>query len=448
MSPTRREFLAAGAALGFAWRTPGAIVSIEPATRLVTECTLPGETRADDVTPAHPNGLQVSRDRWLLLYGTRGFRGVDDDRSSVYQLRNEAPDGPVIKEGFLSRTTDDWDPYGEGKKLSRQHGHAVAFGVPKGVRAPNANVFVAKWYVNARVLDREKNLLQHSTVPFQLGGPKHFVEWAQFRLNDREDDIEILRAPAWLRQKGFESGDRFTSAEPVTSMNQTFTPAVPFNRDATEWADAMAFDGGRVAATRYAWNAKTGLYEWAETGPFLAGGVFEGSLASHAGKWAISARLEKGAGVAWALVTDPFKEMPAPTIVKEPATSAPLTAWGCPDGILRLVTGDQGRRDPLFMWDVDPAAGFRATNARVIFDSVKAGLKIRAASQPKVDMGKLLPPTGKTQFAMFRVSVRGFNHPYPGRPGIPVVDADEKAACGIYAARITYAESAPPRWEF
>ena len=35
---------------------------------LIGECSLPGETKADDVFPAHPNGIQVSKDRWLLLY--------------------------------------------------------------------------------------------------------------------------------------------------------------------------------------------------------------------------------------------------------------------------------------------------------------------------------------------------------------------------------------------
>jgi hypothetical protein len=63
-------------------------------------------------------------------------------------------------------------------------------------------------------------------------------------------------------------------------------------------------------------------------------------------------------------------------------------------------------------------------------------------------MCKLLPPQGKTQLALFRVSVRSFNHPYPGRPGIPVVNEEEKAACAIYAAKLTYAEPAPPVWEF
>ena len=75
--------------------------------------------------------------------------GVDDDRSIVYQLRSGAPDGPVVKEGFLARSINDWEPLGDGKKYVRQFGHPVAFGVPKGALiggkpAAHGNVFVAK----------------------------------------------------------------------------------------------------------------------------------------------------------------------------------------------------------------------------------------------------------------------------------------------------------------
>jgi hypothetical protein len=459
MDLTRREFLLSSGALlgspGLLQAASAGIETIEPLGTFLTDCSLAGERRADDVVPAHPNGLQISRDRWLLVYGTRGFRGVDDDRSSVYQLRKGGPDGPLIKEGFLRQTQDDWDPYKQGKPFSRQGGHAVAFGVPKGAKiggkpAPSANVFVAKWYVHARHLDKAKNFLEHGTADIRFGGPQLFVEGLQFRLNDREDDIEILRPAEPLRQKGYEKGERFSSAEPVAWMNQPFVPAVPFNRDATEWADCMGFDGGRVAPARYVWNPKTGLYEWTETGPFLGDanlGLFESSLARHRDGWVISTRMSKG-GTAWVRCDDPFSRLPAPVLPKEPQTSAPLTAFACPDGGLRAFSGDKGRRDPLFMWDVNPEDGFACTNARVIFDSVKAGLKIRPASQPKVDMCKLLPAQGRTQFALFRVSVRSFNHPYAGRPGIPIVSDEEKAACAIYAARLTYAEPAAPIWEF
>ncbi len=455
MRLSRREFLGAAALFPAGLSASGRIESIEPARMLVGECSLAGELRADDVVPAHPNGLPLARDRWLLLYATRGFRGVDDDRSIVWQIRRDGPDGTVVREGLFARTRDDWDPHNQGKAFSRQQGHPVAFGVPKGARiggkpAPHANVFVARWYVSARLLDRARNHLEHSTADIGFAGPRLFVEGVQFRLNEAGDDLEILRPAARLRQKGFESGERFTSAEGATWMNQSFTPAVPFNREASEWADAMAFDGGRLAAAKHRWDPASGLYEWVETGPFLAHpehGLSEGSLARLADGWAVSARAARG-GACWAKTEDPFRRMPVPVHVAEPATTAPLTAFACPDGVLRLLTGDKGRRDPLFMWDVLPGEGFRAANVRTVFDSVKAGLPIRPASQPKVDMAKLLPPQGRTQLLAFRVSIRSFNHPYPNRPAIPVAGGEEKAACGIYAARLTYAEAARPLWSF
>jgi len=46
----------------------------------IESCPLPGETRAEGAVPAHPNGLQIAKDRYLVLYATRSFRGTDDDR--------------------------------------------------------------------------------------------------------------------------------------------------------------------------------------------------------------------------------------------------------------------------------------------------------------------------------------------------------------------------------
>src|SRR2546423_583313 len=67
------------------------IESVERQGVLIRECTLPGETLKDDVVPRHANAIQVSRQRWLVVYSTHGFRGVDDERSIVYQLRQDAP---------------------------------------------------------------------------------------------------------------------------------------------------------------------------------------------------------------------------------------------------------------------------------------------------------------------------------------------------------------------
>lgn len=465
----RRAFLASSAA-AFTWLSAiGAeaegIASIEPGGVLIGDCTVPGETRADDVVPAHPNGLPVSRDRWLLVYATRGFRGVDDDRSIIYQLRHGAPDGRVLKEGLLGRAHAGWDPLGDGKPCFKQLGHPVAFGVPKGalVRgrpAANANVFVAKWRVVGRRFDPEKNTLAHSGADPELRRRTQGVEWVQFRLNEREDDIHILAPVARLRQRGFEQGPRFCAVD-VGWMNQTFTPPVPFGPDGLSWADVNHFDGGRIAALKYVYNPKRGLYEWAELGPFLGGeqlGLTEASLARGEDEWVIAARLGTGRGVAWARARDPFAAAPRPTVTPEPAINAPLTLFHCADGRLRLFSGDatasprRNARDPLYCWGVDPERDFACTGRRVVFDSERAGLRLRRESGPKVDMCKLLPPQGRSQLAIFRVSVRSYNQPYVGGSGqptdIPVVNAAEKMSCGIYFARILYRKAAAGPWEF
>src|SRR2546430_2031667 len=127
------------------------IESLQHLGEYIHECTLPGETRHDDVVPRHANAIQLGRARWLVIYSTHGYRGVDDERSIVYQVRRDAPDGEVLKEGFLARGQPNWLPPGvkpppEGKSYYKQHGHMVAFGVPKGALiggkpAPNANLF-------------------------------------------------------------------------------------------------------------------------------------------------------------------------------------------------------------------------------------------------------------------------------------------------------------------
>jgi hypothetical protein len=424
---------------------------------LISDCTIAGEGRSAGAVPAHPNGIQVSRDRWLLLYATRRFRGVDDDCSVVYQLRRDGPVGPVLKEGLLARSVDDWDALGDGRISVRQHGHPVAFGVPRGAwiggrPAPHANLFVAKWRRVARLYDRQRNLVVHQKEVPDLRRATQAVEWVQFRLNDAEDDVEILDPVRVLRQKGYEAGPAFCSAPGVGAMNQSFTQAMPFNADATEWVDANHFDQRRVAALKYRYNPGAHRYEWVETGPFMNGPeevLTEASLVRAGDKWIIGARTERGVGAAWVATADPFDAMPPITYAAEPICTGPFTAYTCPDGVLRSFGGDArnspyGRsRDPLYCWDVDPRT-FRASNRRVVFDTVAAGLPFRAEATPIADMCKLLPHQGRTQYAVHRVRVRAIDHPY-----VPVLlDDAERANSAIYHAALTYDREYPGPWSF
>lgn len=438
------------------------IESITYGGPLIRECTLPGETFKDDVVPRHANAIQVSKNRWLVVYSTHGFRGVDDERSIIYQLRREAPDGLVIKEGFLVQAKDNWRPEGvppppEGKTYFKQHGHMVSFGVPRGALRdgqplPQANVFVAKWRVLARILDSKRDYLEKTPPDLHLR--TQAVEWVQFRLNDREDDIEIVQPVRVLRQKGYEKGEAFTSAA-VAWMNQSFCPPVPFNRDASEWVDCNHFDRGRLAVLKYRFNPQTRLYEWVETGTLLADTkrqLSEASLLRLADGWLVAARSNAGL-VAWARTSDPFASWSPLVLAPAPAVSAPLTSFTCADGVVRLFTGDRNispqkyDRDPLYCWDVQVDRDFALSHRQTLFDSEQARLPMRRVVRPKIDFCELFPLHGRTQLIVHGVSTRAYNHKYEGT-SIPPVNAEEKRASGIYHARITYRQEPPPRWQF
>ena len=340
------------------------IEHIEYRGKLIHECTLPGETRADDVFPAHPNAIQVSARRFLHVYATRTYRGGDDDLSIVYQLRDGAYDGPVLAEGILAKSVNDWDPFDDGSAYVRQHGHPVAFGVPRGALiqgqpAPNANRFVAKWRVCARIVDPATGFLVSSRSHPDLSERTQGVEWVQLRLNDAEDDMEIVQLAQPLRQRGYEGGDAFCSAA-VLTMNQSFVQAVPFNADASEWADVNHFDGGRLAALKYRYNPQRGVYEWVEMGPLIEEQLFEASLARYRGSWVISGRPHGGGAIGWFRTADPFGAASPSARPTSPVNSSPLTAYTYADGVLRVLTGDSTispyglNRNPLYLWDIDP----------------------------------------------------------------------------------------------
>lgn len=428
------------------------ILDIEPRGVLIHECSLAGETRANDVVPAHPNGIQVSRDRWLLIYATRGFARIDDDRSIVYQLRADAPTGRVIREGHLARSVTDWAALGDGNHYRKETGHPVLFGVPRGALingkpAINANLFVAKWRRNAHAepgTDGPPDLL-----PRTQG-----VEWMQFRLNETQDGIEILQPPMTLRQAGYESGEAFCRHEKLRAMNQSFVQAVPLNRKRTEWGDCNHFEGG-IAVLKYVYNMATGLYEWREIGPLLRHDTirfFEASLARYRDDWVVAGRPQHGGAVGWYRCSDPLHDAPAVTCPATPITNAPITAYSGPDGSLQLFTGSSqissygNGRDPLFCWEIDPDRGFAASRCQTVFDAEAFGLPIRRESLARVDMCKLLPHAGgSTGIIVHRVRTKSINYPCNTKA---VINAAEKDCTAIYYAQAHYDTAYPAMWSF
>lgn len=458
------------------------IERIEALGPLVTDCTLPGETKADEVWPAHPNGLPLSKDRWLLAYATRGYRFGDDDHSAVYQIRQGSPVGRVIKEGYFSRGHDQWQPLPDGRKYYKQHGHPVVFGVPRGAllrgrRVGHENVFVVKWRILG--IDIHEPGQWAGWAGKWPGRPQSTqgVEWMQFRLNDRGDDIEILQPARPLRQKGCEGGSPVIGytgdGQSLERMNQSFVPASPFNDDASEWADVNHFPGGRLAALKYRFDPAGGVYEWVQTGPWISSGdpdvsLFEASLVRGADAWIIAARKKLSertektaapetpagwgqvdfheAGAVWVRAEDPFQRVGAAVFPQGPRCfNVPMAAFRCGDGVVRLFSGDaslstppRGRRNPLRCWDIDQQT-FEASNHRVVFDALDyPGLPIRRSADkpewtPACDMAKLLPHMGgREQILVHRIHL----------------NRAENAHAGIYHEKIVYSEDCPPAWSF
>ncbi len=236
-------------------------------------------------------------------------------------------------------------------------------------------------------------------------------------------------------------------------MNQSFTQAVPFDDAGTEWADCNHFDGRRLAALRYTFNRTTGLYEWTETGPLVDSDhpLTEASVCPYGSDWIIAARTSQAVGgVAWSRTADPFTTVPEPCFPGTINSNAPVTAYTCPDGALRLFGGDVDAspygngRDPLYCWDVDPDNGYTTSHRREVFDTVKADLPID--HRPTVDMCKLLPHTGgPSQYIAHRVRPKSTRDPvYTGQ----AVSEAEIDCAGIYYARVEYDDAYPSPWTF
>ncbi len=452
------------------------IESIEHKGMLVYECSIPGETRKDDVFPAHPNGIQVSKYRWLLIYATRSFRGNDDDKSIIYQLRENAPDGRLIKEGMLAQSITNWEVpgYESNLPIKREHRTPIAYGVPKGARikgkpAPNANVFVIKWSTVGRTFDPEKNYVEGTSPDPELVRRTKYPEWVQVKLNDAEDDLEFLQEAEEMRQKGYQTGAAICDREDGGQACVCKKQAMPYNSDCTAWVDCIGFGGNRFAAMKNVFNPESGLYEWVETGPYLFDSeekrVNETHIARSGSGWVTASRTDYcvnhvwyGRGIAWKYMEDPFAE-PGPTVYPvEPGVRSPVSLYNGPDGVVRYFAGEgsvtpyKNERDPLYCWNIDPSNGFACSHRRIIYDTVEAGLPIRREAMPKVDMCKLLPHSGgNVQYLLHRVSVSSMFHEHiHGKPlpwVFPPVNEDEKNCSGIYYAKITYKESYPAPWD-
>jgi hypothetical protein len=439
-------------------------------------CGIPGETKADDVFPAQHNTAQLAEDRWLVIFETRGFRGNDDNRSVVYHLRQDRPDGPVLSEGYLDPQVDNWDPLGDGRRFVKLCNHSVVFGVPEGAvlnrEVPShAGHFAAAWRRNPRILDRTRDyLLSEREEP--LPSAAYRCVWCQFRLNETRDDIELTQAVQPLLECGVGTTAVPSRHAALTTMNQGYVNPVPLSSRADEWAFLLHWsqganeDTGVCTPIRFRWNNAIGLYEWVETGPILDGpdgmGLFEGCIAPYRDGWLVAARITPRThqGVVWFRTNDLFGRDLRPVYSPAIRCHGPRTVYRGPDGRIRVFATDHDAspyrtvigpdvRMPLQAFTVDPDRDFAVTDTQVVYDGFETGLPMREVAGPTAHFCRLVPHTGG-QHGLVTYSVRpkALKHPKPGALFKGPVLREEMRASGVHASRLDYKEDFPPAWSF
>lgn len=439
---------------------------------LISDTSIPGERMADGIIPAHPGCCRLSENRWLITFATLDPRGWDSNHSIVYQIRDSGPAGQIIREGLLASFDDSWDPFGRGDKFSKRLGMAVPFGAPKGAThngelLPNGNVFVIKWY-RRPFLMRDGKCISTTDVhnPGAWPGGEEIeartlrVDWMQVRLNEAEDDLEIIQPEQTLRQVGYNSDEEFCSLGPRRQMNHSMVPPIAVDEACREWIEFDTFTPydisnttfGQVAPIRYRFDEESRLYQWVETGNLLTVDgwrISESSLILlDEGDWLIGFRSQttndnnlKYAQL-WFRGEDPFAKLSGPW--QTPLYPAPRHSYLCPDGVVRVFANEKFDRwrDPLCSWDVDLET-FELKNRHQVVDLRAAGHPFH---NPGADMCKLCPTgPGNKQTLIFRaITLKQTAEPCADPPATP----EEHIAAGVHYAEIEYDESLPDEWNF
>ena len=119
--------IAFGSVLLLVSRVGGSEVEkMEAVGPLILRCPFAGDRREDNCSPSGADAWPLSTNRWMVIYHSRGYGIVDQERSVFYQLREGAPDGRILCE----RSLDPSDQYGD-KAFYKSHGHVMVWGVPK-----------------------------------------------------------------------------------------------------------------------------------------------------------------------------------------------------------------------------------------------------------------------------------------------------------------------------
>jgi len=443
---------------------------------LMSDTTIPGQQKKDDAQPANAVCWQLSRDRFLWTFAIMTYQGTDSTRAIAYQVRRDAPDGPILKEGLFASATDQWEPFGDGEKYFKQQGHGKVFGVPKGAidrsgkLLPAQNVFFASWYEIPRRIDRGSGLVLAGKIkPKGKTAPAEVrLVCVQFRLNDAENNIELLTPIKLLAQKGYESGDVFCSlGKDATGVNHWYTPQQPFNESCTQWVDVWHFNPKGVAPVLMEFNRASGRYEWVKTGPLSShpkGYIIECSVTKLGSEWIVAARSSPPVGTqtTWFKTRDLFGRGLGDLILKSGSDElqANRSAYVCGDGVLRVFGGMnkispfKSARNPAYCWDVAPNT-FALSNCRTVLSSDDIGLAegvkgANPAPPPALEAAVALPEKNvklrmflSAPFQNRQIATTTVKRVIAGPPA-----ADELSKYGVHYWSVTYDRNIEDAWRF
>lgn len=405
-------------------------VTFEPIGPLIQSSQFPGERRSDNVSPHAASGCQIANDRWILLFYTRGYRVVDEERSVLYQIREGKPDGKVLREGMLAPS----DAFGSPNQILI-HGHAVVWGVPMGAQAdgqplPNANHFCAKWYTK-----------EVTVTPGNVRAKVHgmWVEWMQFKYDPECEDIRIV--------------------QPITKANCGHTPlAGPVRLDpkGMTWVDLCSahapganlevVKAASIQPVKYAWDSETGRYRITDKGSAWETGVpvFEGTMARAGKGWVSIARVRGGKGLVATHSDDPFSCAGNPRHLGQGTVgSMQKMVFRCADGKLRVFSG-VGGRSVAWSWELDPKI-LSLSNQTLVWNADKLDVPYEAGSGRVIDVYTLLPHAGgREQYLLYGFSPKALDYPYTGK----LVGESAKDAAGVYYAKLIYPHDYPGEWQF
>jgi len=426
---------------------------------LIADTTIPGEQKKDNAQPSNAVGWPLSRDRFLWIYVITTFQGPDSVRAIAYQIRRDAPDGPLVREAILSAADANWEPFADGQTYFKQQGHGKVFGVPKGAvdrqgrLLPSQNVFCALWYQVARPIDRRTGRLlmtRAATAVNAQGDHESRTRLAgvQFRLNETGDDIELITPVAVQAERGFESGPAFCAlGAAVSGVNHWYTPLQPFNERCTQWVDIRHFYPRGIAPVLLEFNPARGLYEWVRTGSLTTlerGALIEGFVNRVGDEWIVGARgfsREIGTETVWFRTRDLFAGLGAPVLTPSPgAPHANRSAYVFGDGVLRIFGGNlatspfKWSRNPQYCWDVDPKT-FALSNGRTVLSTDDLNM---AASNSVKFRTFLSPPFRNRQIATITVSKEIVGAPTP----------EDLAQFGVHYWYVTFDREIEDAWRF